>query len=135
MRRRLLMGRYAKEHAASQEVCFDVVVHVESTHRLFADVYDVEFDYDDVVAAVDDAIGSRDHHILQEPLVLDIAARVLKLPYVLEVEVRSRKTQIYPDIDYAGFSVKLKSSDVQRIHQALEQDSQLDRRGSPLPSD
>jgi dihydroneopterin aldolase len=64
------------------------------------------------VQAVDDAIASRPHFILQETLFVAIAARILADPVVQDVELEVTKTERYAGCDGIGLRARVTRADI-----------------------
>ncbi len=99
------IGVYSTERAGTQQLVLNLDVYValsDSTPRR-DDLAEV-FDYDTVRGIVQERIA-RGHINLQETLVDDIAAELLRRPGVMAVRVSSEKTEIYASV--AGIGVEV----------------------------
>ncbi len=99
------IGVYSAERQGTQQLVLnlDVYVALASTTPQKDDLAEV-FDYDTVRGIVQERIA-RGHINLQETLVDDVAAELLRRPGVLAVRVSSEKTEIYDTV--AGIGVEV----------------------------
>ena len=99
------IGVYSAERQGTQQLVLnlDVYVALASTTPQKDDLVEV-FDYDTVRGIVQERIA-RGHINLQETLVDDVAAELLRRPGVLAVRVSSEKTEIYDTV--AGIGVEV----------------------------
>jgi len=99
------IGVYSSERQGTQQLVLnlDVYVALASTTPRQDDLAEV-FDYDTVRGIVQERIA-RGHINLQETLVDDVAAELLRRPGVLAVRVSSEKTEIYDTV--AGIGVEV----------------------------
>lgn len=84
------------EHGVQQAVTITLRATLDGSTLFAGDTRTPPFDYCALVAAVDAALASRPRFILQETLVVAIAARVLADPQVEQIEIALDKTERYP---------------------------------------
>ncbi|HYB51642.1 MAG TPA: dihydroneopterin aldolase [Burkholderiaceae bacterium] len=101
------IGVYSAERHGTQRLVLnlDVYVALSASTPRNDDVREV-IDYDFVRAVVQQRIA-RGHINLQETLVDDIVAELLRRPGVEAVRVSSQKTEIYADAGVAGIGVEV----------------------------
>jgi len=99
------IGVYASERQGTQQLMLnlDVFVTLERSTPSSDELAEV-LDYDELRAVVQRRIA-RGHVNLQETLVDDIAAELLRRPGVVAVRVSSEKTEIYDGV--AGIGVEV----------------------------
>jgi len=99
------IGVYSAERKGAQPLVLNVDVFVAldaSTPQ--GDRLEEVLDYDFVLDVVRGRVA-RGHINLQETLVDDVAAELLRRPGIVAVRVSSEKTGIYPDLDGIGVEV------------------------------
>ena len=100
--REVRIGAYDHERLAAQSVMFNLEVFVNTSNEN-DDIINA-FNYDLVVQAIDEVIGSG-HIDLQETLVEAIANKLLAYDAVVALSVRSEKTQAYSDVETVGVEI------------------------------
>ncbi len=120
-RKQIEIGCAVDEHGVSQEVVFDIVAELTPTAMLLNDTYDTPFDYCHLTRCVDEVCSGKRHHILQEPMCLEIMSLIFQHPLVNEVEIFSRKTQRYAGTDHIGFRLRLTRIECQRLWAEVKQ--------------
>jgi dihydroneopterin aldolase len=99
------IGVYSDERKGTQQILLNVDVFVALAGSTPArDDLDEVFDYDTIRNVVQARIA-RGHINLQETLVDEVAAELLRLPGVAAVRVSSEKTEIYAAV--AGIGVEV----------------------------
>ena len=94
--RQVEIGCADDEHGVQQAVTITLRATLDGSTLFAGDTRTPPFDYCALIDAVDAALASRPRFILQETLVVAIAARVLADPLVQAIEIALDKTERYP---------------------------------------
>ena len=112
LQRQMEIGCADDEHGVKQGVEVTIRVTLDGRDMFAGDTFTPPYDYCRSVQAVDDAIASRPHFILQETLFVAIAARILADPVVQDVELEVTKTERYAGCDGIGLRARVTRADI-----------------------
>lgn len=112
LQRQMQIGCADDEQGVRQAVELTIRVTLDERHLFAGDTFTPPYDYCRSVQAVDDALASRPHFILQETLFVAIAARILADPVVQDVELQVTKTERYAGCDGIGLSARVTRADI-----------------------
>ena len=125
LRRSVEIGCAEDEHGHTQAVCITLRATLDSRALFRGDTLTPPYDYCDMVAAVDAAIASRPRFILQETLLVAIAARVLSHPMVSGLDIELAKTERYEGCDWIGTRTQLTRQDLAVLAPHYPEDAAL----------
>lgn len=123
--REIEIGCADEEHGIRQPVTISMRVALVGDTLFGGETAHPEYDYCEMLKAVDDAIASRPRFILQETLLVAIACRVLASRRVERLEIVIAKTQRYEGCDSIGVRANLTYADVLRIAERYPQERAL----------
>ncbi len=112
LQRQMEIGCADDEHGVQQGVSISLRATLDGGAMFAGDTRTPPFDYGVLVDAVDAALASRPRFILQETLVLAIAARVLAQPLIERLEIELDKTERYPGCRAIGVRAAFERADL-----------------------
>ena len=122
LQRQMEIGCADDEHGVKQGVEISIRVTLDARDMFAGDTFTPPYDYVRSVQAVDDALASRAHFILQETLFVAIAARILADPVVQELELQVTKTERYAGCDGIGLSARVTRADIAALADRYPED-------------
>jgi dihydroneopterin aldolase len=122
LQRQMEIGCADDEHGVKQGVEITIRVTLDERDMFAGDTFTPPYDYCRSVQAVDDALASRRHFILQETLFVAIAARILADPVVQDVELQVTKTERYAGCDGIGLSARVTRADIAALASRYPED-------------
>lgn len=125
LQRQMQIGCADDEQGVRQAVELTIRVTLDERHLFAGDTFTPPYDYCRSVQAVDDALASREHFILQETLLVAVAARILADPVIEDVELEITKTERYAGCDGIGIRARLTRADLAALAPRYPEDAAL----------
>ncbi|MBL8333459.1 MAG: dihydroneopterin aldolase [Rubrivivax sp.] len=125
LQRQMQIGCADDEQGVRQAVELTIRVTLDERHLFAGDTFTPPYDYCRSVQAVDDALASREHFILQETLLVAVAARILADPVIEDVELEITKTERYAGCDGIGIRARLTRADLAVLAPRYPEDAAL----------
>ncbi|MFT3817953.1 MAG: dihydroneopterin aldolase [Rubrivivax sp.] len=123
--RQVEIGCAEDEHGVQQAVTITLRATLDGTVMFAGDTRTPPFDYCALIDAVDAALASRARFILQETLVVAIAARVLADPLVERIEIALDKTERYQGCRAIGVRAAFERADLAALAARYPEDPVL----------
>lgn len=134
LERSIEIGCAPDEHGVRQPVVLTLRATLDGRTMFAGDLQEPPFDYCSITQAVDDAIASRPRFILQETLVVAVAARVLADPLVERIEIEIAKTARYDGCRAIGVLAGFDRADLAELAAAYPEDPAVAAYARPHPS-
>lgn len=131
LQRQMQIGCADDEQGVRQAVELTIRVTLDERHLFAGDTFTPPYDYCRSVQAVDDALASREHFILQETLLVAVAARILADPVIEDVELEITKTERYAGCDGIGIRARLTRADLAALAPRYPEDAALAAFAAP----
>lgn len=125
LQRRIEIGCAPDEHGVEQAVSLTLRATMDGRSMFAGDTLTPPFDYCAMVDAVDAAIASRPRFILQETLVVAIAARVLAHPLIEAIAIDLDKTERYAGTRAIGVRATFTRADLADLATRYPEDAAL----------
>jgi len=123
--RQVEIGCADDEHGVQQAVTITLRATLDGSTLFAGDTRTPPFDYCALIDAVDAALASRPRFILQETLVVAVAARVLADPRVERIEIALAKTGRYPGCRSIGVRAAFERADLAALAARYPEDPVL----------
>lgn len=127
LRRELEIGCADDEHGVKQPLLLTLRATLAPEQLFAGDSFTPPYDYCELIQAADDAIASRPRFILQETLVVAIAARALANPLVESIEIEIAKTARYESCRAIGVRATLTRTDLRQLAPRYAEDPAVAR--------
>ncbi len=125
LQRRIEIGCADDEHGVQQGVTITLRATLDGTAMFAGDTRTPPFDYCAMIDAVDAAIASRPRFILQETLVVAVAARVLANPLIERLDIALDKTERYAGTRAIGVRAVFTRADLAELAPRYPEDAAL----------
>lgn len=123
--RQVEIGCADDEHGVQQAVTITLRATLDGSAMFAGDTRTPPFDYCALIGAVDAALASRPRFVLQETLVVAIAARVLADPLVERIEIVLDKTERYQGCRSIGVRAAFERADLTALAARYPEDPVL----------
>jgi dihydroneopterin aldolase len=114
------IGCAEEEYGIKQNISITIRAMLDAISVFCGDTDHPPYDYCDMIKAVDDAIASQSHFILQETLFLAIAERLLSHPLVESIDLSLSKTNRYENCKSLGVEGTLNKSGLQVLLERVQ---------------
>ncbi len=125
LQRQMEIGCADDEFGVQQAVTITLRATLDGRSMFAGDTRQPPFDYCVLIDAVDAALASRPRFILQETLVVAIAARVLTQPLVERIDIALDKTERYPGCRAVGVRAAFDRADLATLAPLYPEDLAL----------